>query len=103
MILGLPDSVPTKKILSVIFREWDRNAQPRDQSKSDSIWATTQQIKNYGQYLVQMVLEGSSIDPAKGKEPFSTVQVHLFPGKLIFKENIRAINLTKGEVADLTL
>ena len=50
-----------------------------------------------------MVLVGSSIDPAKGKEPFLTVQVHLFPGKLIFKENIRAMNLTKGEIADLTL
>ncbi len=77
-ILGLSDLVTTKEILPVTLREGDGNAQPGDQPESDSIWATSQRIKTYGQHLARMVSVGSSIDPAEGTEPISTAS---FPRK----------------------
>lgn len=46
---------------------------------------------------------GSSIDPAEGTEPSSTALTLCFPGKLIVEEKSKAINLAKGEIADLIL
>ncbi len=50
-----------------------------------------------------MVSVGFSIDPAEGTGPISTVPAHIFHGKLIVEEKSRAMNLAKGEIADLIL
>ena len=50
-----------------------------------------------------MVSVRSSIDPAEGTEPISTAPTRFFPGKLIVEEKSKAINLAKGEIADLIL
>ncbi len=60
-------------------------------------------MKTYGQRLAQMVLIGFSYDPAEGTGLISTVPVCIFPWKLVVEEKIRAMNLAKGEIADLTL
>ncbi len=102
-ILSLPDSIPIKDIPPISLRIGDGNAQPEDLSEGDSIWATTQRIRTYGQHLAGQVSVGFSIDPAEGVEPVLAMPSQVFPGKFIIDERDRAIAMAKEHLADLTL
>ncbi len=102
-LLSLPDSIPTKAILTITLRIGDGHAQPEDQPESDGIWATQQKVKSYGQHLARQVTVGFCVDPADGVEPVRNLEHEEFLGKISIQEPKAAVSDAQENKSDLAL